>query len=83
MIVSALLRAIPGMINVSALVIIIWLIFAVLGVSFFKGTLFTCTNPVIMEEVNCVPPNQWVNNPNFSFDSTLTLFRIGIVDSDP
>ena len=42
-IVQALFRSIWAIINVSVVVLVVWLMFAILGLSFFKGKFFYCT----------------------------------------
>jgi hypothetical protein len=46
-VVSSLVQALPGIGNVTLLVIIFWLIFAILGVSLFQGKFQTCSDPDI------------------------------------
>ena len=44
-VLSALVKALPGIGNVAMLVSIFWLIFSILGVSLFKGKLHACSCP--------------------------------------
>ena len=42
-IVTALLESVGGIANVMVVVLIVWLMFAILGVSFFSGKFFYCS----------------------------------------
>lgn len=43
-VVNALITAVPGIINVLLVVMIIWLIFAIMGVQFFAGKFYMCVD---------------------------------------
>jgi hypothetical protein len=83
-VVASLVKALPGIMNVMTLILIFWLIFAILGVSLFKGKLYSCSDPAVESMEECLgnytvsddgsttaDRNYWVNNPGFNFDSTL------------
>jgi hypothetical protein len=64
-----LIKAIPGMFSVCALVLILWLVFAVLGVSIFKGSFYSCSDTSITARQQCLDSGaEWVNNYGFNFD---------------
>ena len=45
-IVVTLLESIESIVNISVILLVVWLIFAILGISFFNGKLFHCSiNP--------------------------------------
>jgi len=88
LIVNALLASIPSMTNVLLVCSLFILIFAIMGVNFFKGTFYSChdppnsTKPIDMELIitydDCIAAGGvWVNK-EANFDSTLmamlTLF---------
>ena len=39
----ALMRAIPNILNITVIMLLFFLIFGVIGVSYFKGKLYYCT----------------------------------------
>jgi hypothetical protein len=45
-VVNALIASVPGVANVCVLLLLFFLIFGILGVSFFKGTFFSCQGDV-------------------------------------
>jgi len=88
LIVNALLASIPSMTNVLLVCSLFILIFAIMGVNFFKGTFYSChdppnsTEPIDMDLIitydDCIAAGgEWVNK-EANFDSTLmamlTLF---------
>ena len=49
MIVVALFSSVGGILNVIIVVLVVWLIFAIMGVNFFSGKFFYCTiDPFIL-----------------------------------
>ncbi|KAA0174206.1 hypothetical protein FNF27_04218 [Cafeteria roenbergensis] len=52
-VLRALLAALPSIANVTALTLLLWTIFAILGVSLFKGTLSSCTDPSVETKAAC------------------------------
>ena len=85
LVVNALLSAIPAMFNVILVCGLFVLIFAILGVGFFKGTFFQCdltsinfSVPPINDYHDCLNyGGWWVNTPtNFDniFFASLSLF---------
>ncbi len=78
----SLVKALPGIWNVTVLVSIFWLIFSILGVSLFKGKLQSCQNPdpdanpdpafIVLDKDLCLEAGGlWLPDPNISFDSEL------------
>ena len=49
-VVSAVLQALPDVMNVFLIMLLFYLIFGILGVIFFKGSFYTCTDPNIENE---------------------------------
>ncbi len=67
----ALVKALPGIWNVTMLVSIFWLIFSILGVSLFKGKLQYCSIDVSLDKTPCEEQGGvWEKDPSISFDST-------------
>ena len=75
-VVSALVKAIPGIWNVMLLMSLFWLIFSILGVSLFKGMMQTCEIDITLDKDACLTEGgNWANfnnGMNVSFDSTST-----------
>jgi hypothetical protein len=88
LIVNALLASIPSMTNVLLVCSLFILIFAIMGVNFFKGTFFRCVDPpnaevlidmaTIITYDDCMAADGEWKNKNANFDSVLnsmlTLF---------
>ena len=69
-VVSALVKAIPGIWNVFMLLSILWLIFSILGVSIFKGKNQSCDLDPTMDRDACLASGgNWLRDPNYNFDS--------------
>jgi hypothetical protein len=51
-VVASLVQALPGIGNVTLLVVIFWLIFAILGVSLFQGKFQSCSDTSIDVKVS-------------------------------
>ena len=68
---TSLVKALPGIWNVTMLVSIFWLIFSILGVSLFKGKLQTCdADPTLDKDACLASGGNWIPDPYISFDST-------------
>ena len=91
LVVNALLASIPSMTNVLIVCALIILIFAIMGVNFFKGTFYNCqpsydpdAPEIDLDKVitmdDCIKfGGRWVNeNQNFdnSINAMLTLFEM-------
>ncbi len=65
----SLMKALPGIVHVALLVFIFWFMFAILGVTLFKGKLRQCSVDALLDAADCVTVGgQW--DTDFSFDST-------------
>ncbi|CAG9334678.1 unnamed protein product [Blepharisma stoltei] len=61
-VITALLESMISVFNVTCVMLIVWLIFAILGVSLFGGKLYTCDNPNIHTEKEClIYGHSWVS----------------------
>ena len=81
-VVNALVAAIPGIGNVCLVCLLLWLIFSILGVQFFKGLFYYCADPDgeraevadTPDKATCLAKAgdgyRWVNT-NINFDNTL------------
>lgn len=85
--VSALVESLIAICNVLIVIFIIWLVFAILGVSLLSGKMYYCTNSSISEMTKCLDSGySWVNtNANFDniFEALVTLFIVMSQESWP
>lgn len=73
-IVSALMESFSALVNVSIVILIFWLIFAILGVSLLKGKFYTCSNSAITTEVDCKRYGfSWENAPHH-YDNVVAAY---------
>lgn len=86
-VLKALINSILSSFNVIAVISIIWVIFAILGVSLFNGKLYYCSNQEIKNMSDCYKSGfNWVNNVyNYDniFEALLTLFIISTQETWP
>ena len=81
LIVNALLASLPSMTNVTIVCFLFLLIFAILGVGFFKGSFGSCAiddeskMEFIKTKIDCLAEGGTWNNPNENFDNTLIATR--------
>ena len=89
LVVNALLASIPSMTNVLLVCTLFILIFSIMGVNYFKGMFFYCSDSMALEPLNydtiltkqdCLDQGgKWVNN-HANFDNTVnamsTLFQM-------
>lgn len=78
LIVNALLSSIPSMSNVTIVCTLFLLIFAILGVGFFKGTFGSCSlenTENIFSQSDCINAGGEWNVPNETFDNTIIATR--------
>ncbi|CAG9330463.1 SCN4A_7 [Blepharisma stoltei] len=75
--INALIESLISVVNVSAAILLLWLIFSILGVSLFGGKLYTCSNSNIDNQVQCEKLGYSWKAIDFNFDDVPT----GIVDS--
>jgi hypothetical protein len=84
LVVTALLESIAAILNVAIVVLIIWLIFAILGMSLFSGKFHYCTNPALTTKTECEDyGHSWLNySSNFdnTYEAIKTLFIIGTME---
>ncbi|OMJ73663.1 hypothetical protein SteCoe_27598 [Stentor coeruleus] len=85
--VSALIESLVAICNVLVIIFIIWLVFAILGVSLLGGKMYYCSEPLISEMTLCINSgHEWINT-NANFDSVLealvTLFIVMSQESWP
>ena len=57
LVLSSLLKVLPEVSNVVGVVLSLQLVFAVLGMQLFMGSLAHCSNPSILTEAECIPPD--------------------------
>lgn len=86
-IVKALINSLIAMLNVVVIVLIIWFMFAILGVSLFGGKFYHCENPLIDTEDTCLEYGySWVNS-DANFDNVLqamvSLYIVSLLDGWP
>lgn len=53
-VVTSIIRTFPALINVVAITVLFYLIFAILGVIFFSGSMYYCTDPNIVLQTECI-----------------------------
>ncbi|CAK8685583.1 unnamed protein product [Clavelina lepadiformis] len=87
-VVNALIYCIPSIANVLCVCLLIWFVFGIMGVQFFKGRFFRCVdaddNPVnytiASNQTECINRGYAWFNPNINFDNVLTamvaLFQV-------
>lgn len=87
LVVSSLLESIVALINVGVVLLIVWVMFAILGVSLFGGKFYSCENDLIDNRKECEEFGfKWENNDS-NFDNLLeamnTLFIITSLENWP
>jgi hypothetical protein len=87
LVVSSLLESIVALINVGVVLLIVWVMFAILGVSLFGGKFYSCENEKIDNRKECEEFGfKWENNDS-NFDNLLeamnTLFIITSLENWP
>ena len=87
LVVTALLESLCAIVNVVIVLLIVWLMFAILGVSLFSGKFYSCEMPNIEEEVVCEANGyDWVNaDSNFDnvIEALVTLFIVSSLEGWP
>ena len=86
-VVLALLESIVGIINVTIVILMVWIIFAILGVSLLSGKMHSCVNPEIKQMDICQNSGfEWIQQ-DYNFDNVLqamiTLFIVMSQESWP
>ncbi|CDW88937.1 cation channel family protein [Stylonychia lemnae] len=85
--VVALLESVGSIINVIIVVVVAWLMFAILGVSFFSGKFYYCTQNKYQNitEAECIKDNgEWIRyDSNFDdvIRAMLTLFVVSSLEN--
>ena len=96
-VVTSVMRSLPAVGNVLLISLLFYLIFGILGVIFFKGSFYSCTDPNIDDEDDCIGvyiapeagiiKNRRWRNSDYNFDnvlnSMLTLFEISTLEQWP
>ena len=88
-IVEALLKSLGGIANVGIVILVIWLMFAILAVNLFSGTLHYCTNNTyeISTEAECLASRGTWKNFDWNWDDTphaiLLLFNLSTEENWP
>uniref|UniRef100_H2ZHJ8 Sodium channel protein n=1 Tax=Ciona savignyi TaxID=51511 RepID=H2ZHJ8_CIOSA len=87
-VVNALLYCIPSIGNVLCVCLLIWFVFGIMGVQFFKGSFFKCvdadenkvTDLRVVDLTTCLQFNYTWINPNINFDhvgnAMIALFQV-------
>ncbi len=52
-VVSALYRAVPGVLNVFAFCVLFWIILGIMGVNLFAGRFYSCTDQSVLIKADC------------------------------
>jgi len=88
-VVEAILRCMPGFINIALVSSVCYLVFAILGVQFWAGKFWKCSDDSVASVEQCVgtaddgSPRQWQNAP-INFDNVsngmLSLFEIASME---
>lgn len=85
--VTALLESIVAILNVGIVIFVIYLIFAILGVSLFAGKFYSCTLPIIDNMQDCEDFGYSWKNAISNFDNVyeamLTLFTVSSLEGWP
>ncbi len=85
--VTALLESIVAILNVGIVIFVIYLIFAILGVSLFAGQFYSCTLPILDNRKDCEDFGYTWKNANSNFDNVyealLTLFTVSSLEGWP
>jgi hypothetical protein len=82
-VVTALLESLIAIFNVAIVLLIVWLMFAILGFSLFAGKLYTCSNPKILNQDDCMSSGFTWENEFPNYDNTLNaLIALFILSSE-
>lgn len=95
-VVTSVIQAVPAVLNVMLITVLFYIIFGILGVIFFKGLMFYCTDLNIQMENECfgdfidasgsITAREWRElSYNFDniFNAILTLFDISTLEAWP
>jgi hypothetical protein len=95
-VISSIFAAIPAVINVMMITVLFYIVFGIIGVIFFKGIMFSCSDPNINLQDDCKGffvndfgvkvKREWQDAP-YNFDNIgnamLTLFSISTLEAWP
>ncbi|OMJ68109.1 hypothetical protein SteCoe_34530 [Stentor coeruleus] len=86
-VVIALVESLSAIVNVLAVILVIWLIYSILGVSLLGGKMYKCSNSLIELQIECENSGYIWLNTNTNFDNVLygmiTLFIVMSQESWP
>lgn len=86
-VVTALIESLAAILNVTVVLIIIWVMFAILGISLFGGKLYHCSNPFFTDDISCIQAgSEWKTEmPNFDniINAMTTLFILSSEEGWP
>ena len=95
-VVTSVIEAMPAIINVMLITVLFYIIFGILGIIFFNGIMFYCTDPNISLESECIgnfvdssgnfTQREWRElSYNFDniFSAVLTLFDLSTLEAWP
>lgn len=86
-IVNSLLKSTTAIANVGIVLISVWFMFAILGVSLFKGKFYSCSNETWTTKELCTGNGyEWENaDSNFDnvYEAMVTLFIISTLEGWP
>lgn len=86
-VVIALIESLSAILNVIAVILVTWLIFAILGVSLLGGKMYSCSNTEIETQEDCMSYGYEWKSTNMNFDDAIqgmiTLFVVMSQESWP
>jgi hypothetical protein len=86
-VVTALISSIIAIVNILGIIVLIWLIFAILGVSLFGGKFYSCSDSGYTTQSSCLQAGYHWQNLFYNFDNVLealiTLFTISSQEAWP
>eukprot|EP00698_Gefionella_okellyi_P011869 TRINITY_DN3156_c0_g3_i1.p1 TRINITY_DN3156_c0_g3~~TRINITY_DN3156_c0_g3_i1.p1 ORF type:complete len:1594 (-),score=373.42 TRINITY_DN3156_c0_g3_i1:2-4783(-) len=88
----SLIRSIQAMIGLMCVLLVVWLVFAIVGVQLWAGAFYGCSDPTVTRLANCTGVEPWLNTtrvwaptyfPNFDDIGValLTLFQMATLQS--
>ena len=75
-VVTALFESITAIFNVMLIILIVWLMFAILGVSLLAGKMYNCSDPNITTLVECTQQGFAWTSVNSNFDNVYRAFVV-------
>jgi hypothetical protein len=87
LVVTALLSSMWAILNVIIVLVLVWLMFAILGVSLFGGKFYRCSHDVHNTKSSCEADGHTWKNSDSNFDNVaeamITLFIISSLEGWP